>query len=69
MLGMLFLACANYSLKIDPISTACFFLWICPRYLSRTIDNQYHLKAFRLMYVLATENRALHTIDVVHLDG
>ena len=61
---MLFLAGGNYSLKRDPISTACLLLSICPRYPSRTIDNQYNLQAFRHMYVLATENRALHTIDV-----
>lgn len=30
----------------------------------RTVDNQFHLQVLRHMYVLATENRALHTIDV-----
>jgi len=60
--GLLFLGGGTYSLKRDPISTASLLLAICPRFPSRTVDNQYHLQALRHLYVLATEPRALHTV-------
>ena len=63
-LGMLFLAGGSYSLKRDPISSACLLLSILPRFPSRTVDNQFHLQALRHFYVLAVESRVLHTVDV-----
>jgi hypothetical protein len=63
-IGMLFLAGGNASVKKDPLSIACLLLSMCPRFPSRTIDNQYHLQAFRHMYVIAIENRVLKTVDV-----
>eukprot|EP00597_Dinobryon_sp_UTEXLB2267_P010954 CAMPEP_0170103926 /NCGR_PEP_ID=MMETSP0020_2-20130122/3807_1 /TAXON_ID=98059 /ORGANISM="Dinobryon sp., Strain UTEXLB2267" /LENGTH=1561 /DNA_ID=CAMNT_0010327631 /DNA_START=662 /DNA_END=5347 /DNA_ORIENTATION=+ len=63
-IGLLFLAGGTFSLQRDSVSTASLLLALCPRFPSRTVDNQYHLQALRHLYVLATENRALHTIDV-----
>lgn len=63
-LGMLFLAGGKFSLRRDPISTACLVLSIIPRFPSRSIDPQYHLQALRHMYAMAVEPRVLHTIDV-----
>ena len=63
-IGMLFLAGGNASVKRDPLSIACLLLCICPRFPSRTVDNQFHLQAFRHMYVVAVENRVLKTVDV-----
>ena len=63
-IGMLFLAGGNASVKRDPLSIACLLLCICPRYPARTVDNQFHLQAFRHMYVVAVENRVLKTVDV-----
>jgi len=60
--GLLFLAGGTFSLRRDAVSTACLLLALCPRFPSRTVDNQYHLQALRHLYVLATETRALHTI-------
>lgn len=64
LVGLLFLAGGNSSLRRDPLSTACLLLAMCPRFPSRSIDHQYHLQPLRHLYVLATEDRALHTIDV-----
>ena len=63
-IGMLFLSGGTSSLKRDPFSIACIVMSICPRYSSRTIDNQYHSQPLRHLYVLACEHRALQTIDV-----
>ena len=63
-IGMLFLAGGNASVKRDPLSIACLLLSICPRFPARTVDNQYHMQAFRHLYVLAVENRVLKSIDV-----
>jgi hypothetical protein len=61
---MLFLAGGKSSFKRDPFSSACLFLSICPRFPARTVDNQYHLQATRHLYVLACEQRVLHTLDI-----
>lgn len=58
------MAGGNSSLRRDPLSTACLLLAMCPRFPARTVDHQYHLQPLRHLYVLATEDRALHTIDV-----
>lgn len=63
-IGLLFLGGGKYSLKRDPVSTACLLVSILPRFPSRTIDHQYHLQALRHLYVLAVESRVLHTVDV-----
>jgi len=63
-LGLLFLAGGNASLRRDSLGTACLLLSICPRFPSRTTDNQYQLQPLRHMYVLAVERRALQTVDV-----
>ena len=63
-IGMLFLSGGNASLKRDPLSIACLLLSICPRFPARTVDNQYHLQAFRHLYVLALQTRVLKTVDV-----
>ena len=62
--GMLFLGGGNFSLRRDPLSTACLLLSLLPKYPMRTVEQQYHLQATRHLYVLAAEPRALHTIDV-----
>ena len=64
LVGLLFLAGGTFSLKRDPVSTASLLLSICPRFPSRTVDNQYHLQALRHLYVLATETRSLHTVGL-----
>lgn len=61
---MLFLAGGRYSLRRDPVSTACLLLTLAPRFPNRTVDNQYHLQALRHLYIIAAENRVLHTVDV-----
>jgi hypothetical protein len=61
---MLFLGGGRYSLKRDPVSTACLLLSVIPRFPLKTGDQQYHLQALRHMYALGVEERVLHTIDV-----
>lgn len=63
-IGMLFLAGGNASVKRDPLSIACLVMAFAPNYPLRTTDNQYHLQPLRHLYVLAVEERALHTVDV-----
>jgi hypothetical protein len=63
-IGMLFLGGGKYSLKRDPVATACLLLSVLPRFPSRTVDHQFHLQALRHFYVLAVESRALHTVDI-----
>jgi hypothetical protein len=51
------------SLRRDPVSTACLLIALCPRYPSRTPDNQYHLQALRHLGALAVEPRALQVSE------
>ena len=61
---MLFLAGGNASLRRDPLSIACLTLALCPRFPNKTIDNQYHLQAWRHLVALAVESRCLQGVDI-----
>ena len=63
-IGLLFLGGGTCSVRRDPLSIACLLIALCPRYPSRSIDNQYHLQALRHLYAMSVESRVLRTVDV-----
>jgi hypothetical protein len=62
--ALLFASAGMASLRSDSISVACLLLALMPRYPSSSVDNQYHLQAWRHLSALAIENRFLQTVDV-----
>jgi hypothetical protein len=63
-LGFLFLNGGQASLRRDNFAIGCLLLSVIPRFPNRTIDNQYHLQAFRHLYMLSVEWRSLRIADV-----
>ena len=62
--GWLFLGGGNASLRRDQVSVATLLFSMCPRFPSRTLDNQYHIQAMRHLYAIAVEWRNLRVLDV-----
>lgn len=62
-LGLVVLSGGNASLKRDPVSISCLLLSFLPRFPSSSVENQFHLQAFRHFYAMAVENRALYVLD------
>ena len=58
-LGLLFLGGCRITLNNSPESVAALICAFFPKYPIHTIDNRYHLQAFRHLYVLATQPRLL----------
>jgi hypothetical protein len=63
-IGFLFLGGGKASFRRDPVSVGTLVIATCPRYASRTLDNQYHIQPLRHLYALAVEWRVLRAIDV-----
>ena len=59
----MFLHGGQASLRRDNVAIGCLTLSVLPRFPGRTLDNQYHLQAFRHLYVAAMEWRALRVVD------
>lgn len=58
-IGLLFLGGGRSSLCTTPEAVAVMLCAFFPKFPSSSNDNRYHLQAFRHLYVLATEQRAL----------
>ncbi len=54
----------RYSLSRSNESIAALLVSLYPVFPQASTDNRYHLQAFRHLYVLAAETRALVTRDV-----
>jgi len=63
-LGLLFLGSGRCSLSTNNMSIACLLCSLYPIFPQTTTDNRYHSQALRHMYILATENRLIETIDI-----
>ena len=51
------------SFKTSKFAAACILMSILPRFPNSVGDNRFSLQAFRHLYVLGTENRAIKVID------
>jgi len=67
-LGWLFLGGGNASLRRDQVSVAALVAAMCPRFPSRTVDNQYHIQALRHLYAVAVESGESLSVPVdIHM--
>lgn len=63
-LGLLFLGRCQYTLRNDAASVAALLAAFYPVYPLTSVDNKYHLQAFRHLYVKAAEPRLLLTRNI-----
>ena len=63
-LGLLFLGRCQYTLRNDASSVAALLAAFYPVYPLASVDNKYHLQAFRHLYVKSAEPRLLLTRDI-----
>ncbi|GMH41655.1 hypothetical protein BSKO_09565 [Bryopsis sp. KO-2023] len=63
-LGFLFLGGGYKSFRTDNLAVASLLISLFPKFPQNTMDQRCHLQAFRHMYVLASESRAIACIDV-----
>jgi len=63
-IGLLFLGGGKRTLGSSPEDVAMLIAAFFPHYPISSSDNQYHLQALRHMYVLASHNRILESVDV-----
>ncbi|KAL7459488.1 hypothetical protein ACHAWC_011170 [Mediolabrus comicus] len=63
-IGLLFLGGGKRTLGSSPEDVAMLIAAFFPHYPILSSDNQYHLQALRHMYVLASYNRILESVDV-----
>lgn len=64
-IGLLFLGGGRYSLSTKPEAIAAMLCAFFPKFPTHSIDNRYHLQAFRHLYVLAVEPRVLIPENVI----
>ncbi|GAB1607743.1 anaphase-promoting complex subunit 1-like [Argonauta hians] len=64
-IGLLFLGGGRYSLSTKPEAIAAMLCAFFPKFPTHSIDNRYHLQAFRHLYVLAAEPRVLIPENVI----
>lgn len=63
-IGFLFLGGGSCSFQTSPLAIASLLCALYPIFPVSPVDNQYHLQAFRHLYILAAENRLLETRDI-----
>ncbi|KAF2353690.1 hypothetical protein FHG87_015551 [Trinorchestia longiramus] len=63
-LGFLFLGGGRLSISSDNFSVASLLISCFPKLPQHSLDNRYHLQAFRHLYVLACEPRLLIPVDI-----
>jgi len=63
-IGLVFLGGGRASLSRSKESIAALMCAFYPRFSTKPDDNQYHLQAFRHLWVLAVEWRGLQVLDV-----
>lgn len=63
-IGLLFLGGGRYTLGRAPEDIAALLLAFYPRFATTSMDNQYHLQAFRHMYALAIRRRDVTAFDI-----
>jgi anaphase-promoting complex subunit 1 len=63
-IGLLFLGAGRHSLSTSNKAIAALLIAFFPSYPATTLDNRYHMQAYRHMYVLAVEERVFTTREV-----